>query len=123
MAEFKPSRVTGAIDVSAQPASIIVVGNQPLVSAATETTIATMTANGFDHVTRISCSGDDYATWRLYINTVLVETKKANGYEVEFQWDNPLSLTSGNVLDVKVEHGLTGEQLSFDATIYGFNGV
>ena len=81
-----------------------------------------MTANGFDHVTKISCSGEDYAEWRLYVNSVLIETKRG-GFNVEFQWDNPLSITSTNVLDVKVLHKITWDSLTFDSTIYGFNGV
>ena len=120
MSDFKPSQVTGEIDVSSQAASIIIVGQQTLVGASTITTVATMTANGFDHVTKISCSGQESALWQLFINSVLVDTKRG-GLNIEFVWANPLSLTATNVLDVKVTHFYTGETPTFDATIYGFS--
>ena len=123
MAEFKPSKITGDIDVSAKSSSIIAIGQELLVSATTVTTIVSMTANGFDHITKISCKGDDYAIWTLFVNSVQFDTIKLSKYSVDFQWDNPLEFAAGNIIDVKVEHGLTGQQLAFDATIYGFSGV
>jgi len=122
MADFRPSfrKVEGTIDVSSQASSVIVVGQQTLVGVNTLTTIATMTANGYDHVTRISCSGQESAKWQLFINSVLIETKRG-GLNVEFNFRNPMVLTATNVLDVKMTHYYTGETPTFDATIYGFS--
>ena len=122
MADFRPSfrTVSGFVDVSAQASSVIVVGQQTLVGVNTLTTVVTMTANGYDHVTKISCSGDESAKWQLFVNSVLVDTKRG-GLNMEFQFSNPLYLAATNVLDVKVTHYYTGETPTFDATIYGFS--
>ena len=87
----------------------------------TETTIATLTANGTRNLTHISCSGDAYAEWRLYINTVKVETQRTGpSYNTEFRWRNPISLATGTVVDIKVIHYYNGETATFDSTMYGF---
>lgn len=81
----------------------------------------TLTANGTRNLTHVACSGDAYAEWRLYINTVKVETKRTGPeYNTEFTWRNPISLTTGTVVDVKVIHYYNGETADFNATAYGF---
>jgi len=122
MADFRPSfrKVTGLVDVSAEASSVIAVGQQTLVGVNTLTTIVTMTANGYDHVTQISCSGQESAKWQLFINSVLVDTKRG-GLNIEFRFVNPLYIAATSVLDVKMTHYVTGETPTFDATIYGFS--
>lgn len=122
MADFRPSfrTVEGSVDVSSEASSVIVVGQQTLVGVNTLTTVATMTANGYDHVTKISCSGEESAKWQLFVNSVLVDTKRG-GLNISFEFSNPLYLTATNVLDVKVTHYYTGATPTFDATIYGFS--
>lgn len=122
MADFRPSfrTVRGIVDASAEASSVIIVGQQTLVGVNTLTTVATLTANGYDHITKISCSGDESAKWQLFINTVLVDTKRG-GLNVEFLFSNPLFLSPTTVLDVKMTHYVTGETPTFDATIYGFS--
>ena len=121
VADFKPSQVTGDIATVDAPVSPSVVGAVTLVAAATLTTVATLVANGVNRVTKISCSGDDYAKFTLFINTVLKDTRRSGPERnTDFTFESPLTLTSGDVLDVKVEHFLTTDLLGFEATIYGF---
>lgn len=122
MADFRPSfrKVSGVVDASAEASSVIIVGQQTLVGANTLTTVATLVANGYDHVTKISCSGDESAKWQLFVNSVLSDTKRG-GLNIDFEFTNPLYLAATNVLDVKVTHYYTGETPTFDATIYGFS--
>ena len=101
--------------------TIQTVGSQTAVPASTITTLATMTANGSRYVTRVSVSGQEYAKYTLHINSVLKETKRSGpDRSVEFEFDTPLGLASGDVLDVKVEHFVTGQTPDFEATIYGY---
>jgi len=121
IADFKPSYVEGFVDVSSIPASLAAYGTQTLVGANTETTIVTLTANGIRNMTHVSCSGDAYAEWRLYINSVLVETRRTGpSYNVEFVWRNPMSLITGTVIDIKVVHHYVSETATFNSAIYGF---
>lgn len=121
MADFKPSYVEGFVDVSSIPSSIAAYGTQTLVGANTETTVVTLTANGIRNIAHISCSGDAYAEWYLYINSIKVETRRTGpSYNVEFYWGNPMSLITGTVIDVKVVHHYVAETATFNASIYGF---
>ena len=50
-------------------------------------------------------------------------TQKTNEDISNLEFDfksNPLGLSSGDVVDVKVEHFNTGQSLDFEATIYGY---
>ena len=121
MSDFKPSQVTGDIATVDAPVSPSVVGSVTSVGAATLTTVATLTANGVNRVTKVSCSGDDYAKFTLFINTALKDTRRSGtDRNTDFTFESPLTLTAGDVLDVKVEHYHVGDTLNFEATIYGF---
>lgn len=119
--DFRPSQVTGNVDVSSKQASLIAVGQQASVASGSMVTVATMVANGYDHVTKVSCSGQVPARWQLYIDSVLAETIRG-GRNVEFIFKNPFLLETAKVLDIKVTHYHAGETPIFDATIYGFKG-
>jgi hypothetical protein len=102
-------------------ATVQAVGAQSSVPASTITTLATMTANGSRYVTRVSVSGQEYAKYTLHINTILKETWRSGpDRSIIFEWGNPLGLESGDVLDVKVEHFVTGQTPDFAATVYGY---
>jgi len=89
------------------------------VPANTETTVITLTATVDHKIFRISVSGDDYAKYRLYIDTNLVETRRAGPQRtLDFIFNSPLLLTTGQILDIKVLHCFTGDQLDFESTIY-----
>lgn len=87
------------------------------VTATTLTTIVSYTALVDKGVTRISCSGTDYAKFSLVLNTVTIEYQRSGpSRNIEF---GPLKLSATDVLDVKVEHFITGDTANFESTIYG----
>lgn len=97
----------------------ILQGTALLVPSSAETTILTLSATQDHRVVKIACSGCSYARYKIYKNTVLIENKLSSPkYAIDFEFDYPLKLVSGDILDVKVEHFFTGEQLDFDSTIY-----
>jgi hypothetical protein len=121
MVQFQ-SQVAGDIDVLQAPSNALVVGSVTSVPASTLTTIATYTATvAVKNLTRISCTGQESGKWQLFLDTVLIETKRATpGLDVEFRFGNSLQMSAGSVLDVKVTHFRTGQTPDFDSTIYGF---
>jgi hypothetical protein len=100
------------------------VGSATSVPSSTETTVVTLTANGVNMMTCINVSGDDYAKWRLYVNSALKETMRTgpdrNG---RFYFVHPYTIQANDVVDVKVEHFWAGDNLNFEATVYGFKYV
>lgn len=87
------------------------------VTATTLTTIVTYTAPSAKGVTRISCSGTDYAKYSLVLNTSTIEYKRSGpDRNIEF---GPMKLNTNDVLDIKVEHFNTGLTGNFEATIWG----
>jgi hypothetical protein len=91
------------------------------VSANVETTILTHTATATENVVRLSMTGMENAKYRIYIDTVLAETLRSGpSRNVEMNFIHPLALGTGQVLDIKVEHFVTGETPDFEATIWGF---
>jgi hypothetical protein len=84
------------------------------------TTIVTYTAPSDKQVTQVTCSGTLYAKFQLFLNTVLMETRRGGpDRTVVFEFNNPLTLNSGDILDVKVEQYNVGQTADFDSTIYG----
>jgi len=87
----------------------------------TLTTIVTYTAATDKKISKISVSGTDYAKFQLFLNAVLFETKRSGPERsLDFNFDNPLALSSGDILDVKVTHYATGLLADFESTIYGY---
>lgn len=110
------------VDDSAIPNSVLPLagGSVTAVPDATITTICTFTATGSTKVTRISCSGTIYGSYRLFLNTVLIETKRSSpDRSIDFSFSSPLQLNLSDILDVKVTHYYTGHLEDFDATVYG----
>ncbi len=107
----------GALGVSVQA---IAASAQVNVPDGSLTTIVTHTAATTQKVTRVSVGGTDYAKFQLFKNTVLIETRRSGPERViDFRFDVPLGLASGDILDVKVTHFNTGVLADFEATIYG----
>lgn len=99
--------------------SDVLQGSAVLVPSSSETTILTLNALQSHRVVKISCSGDSYAKYSIYKNTILTETKiSAPNYAIDFKFDYPFVLEIGDILDVKVEHFYAGDQINFDSTIY-----
>ena len=110
------------VDDSSTPSAVapLASGSITVVPDSTEATICTYTASQSTRVTRISCSGTIYGSYRLYLNTVLIETKRSSpDRSIDFDFSRPLQLNSSDILDVKVTHYYIGHQEDFDATIYG----
>lgn len=83
------------------------------------TTILTLTASQDHKIMRISCSGTDYAKYQLFIDTVLIETKRSSPERsIDFIFPSPLLLNNGQILDVKVTHYYVSELANFESTIY-----
>ena len=124
MVEFRPSKVTGSISVDGVAlSSSKTTGSATNVPATTLTTILSKTADAsFSNISIISVSGDDYAKFTLVVNGGTIDTRRT-GPDRNLTFDftsNPLSLTAGDVVDIKVEHFFTGDLLDFEASVYGY---
>jgi len=80
MSDFKPSKVTGDLGVTIDQINtnnaVLVTGEVTDVSADTETTIATVPANGLKYITKIICTGVENARWDVYIDSTRKMTKR-----------------------------------------------
>lgn len=86
-----------------------------------QTTIVTYTVIADTRLSKIVVSGTDYAKFELFKNAVLVETRRTGPERnLDFNFDNPLMLSTGDVLDVKVTHYNTGVLANFESTVYGY---
>lgn len=86
----------------------------------TLTTILTYTAVVTTRLTRIGVSGTDYAKFQIFLNTVLIETKRSGpDRSLDFIFTSPFGLVIGDVLDVKVTHYAPSVLADFETTIYG----
>jgi len=100
---------------------LLVRGVQSSVPASTLTTVATLVANGVRFVTKVICSGQENAKWELYIDSVVVATKRG-AYTIDFDFvATPYRIDDGSAMDVKVTH--EGTSADFDASIIGFDRV
>jgi len=118
--------VTGDVNATIEGVSLISFvtgGSAAGVADTTKTTILSATYSAsFNNIALISCSGQDYAKYYLTLNTVDIDIRRSGPERnVEFDFkSNPLGLSSGDIVDIKVEHFFTGESLDFEATIYGY---
>lgn len=111
-----------AADDAAAPVSVAPLASAGITSvpASTLSTIVTYTAVAATRVTRIGVSGTDYAKFQLFLNTVLIETRRTSPERsIDFLFDVPLGLSTGNILEVKVTHYAPGVLADFESTIYG----
>ena len=120
------AEVTGDVNATIEGVSLISFvtgGTATLVPATTKTTILTATYSAsFNNIALISVSGQDYAKYYLTVNAADIDIRRsgpARNLEFDFK-SNPLGLSSGDVVDIKVEHFFTGDLLDFEATIYGY---
>jgi hypothetical protein len=138
MSFFKPSRVTGDITATGDPANplyVVVdgisvvtfntVGSVTNVPVTTKTTILTQAfvATTFENLVMISVSGGDYAKFYLTLNGSDIDIRRS-GPDRNLQFDftgAPLALSPGDIIDVKVEHFVPATLLDFEATIYGYD--
>jgi len=95
------------------------------VPDATKTTILTQAfvSGTFEKLVLASVSGEDYAKFYLTINGTDIDIRRT-GPDRNLTFDftgAPLALTTGDVIDIKVEHFNVGDLLDFEATIYGYD--
>ena len=101
------------------PINNIVTATIGLVPDNALTTILTLTALQKHKISRIACSGEDYAKYQIFIDSVLVETRRSSPERtIDFNFTPTLLLNIGQILDVKVTHFYTGDLGSFESTIY-----
>lgn len=111
-----------AADDVAPPATVSALASDDATSVpnGSLTTILTYTAASDTRLTRISVSGTDYAKFQIFLNTVLIETKRSGpDRSLDFAFTAPLGLVAGQILDVKVTHYAPGVLADFESTIYG----
>jgi hypothetical protein len=111
-----------AADDVAPPAQVSALASSGVVNTpdGSLTTILTYTAVAAARLTRISVSGTDYAKFQIFLNTVLIETKRSGpDRSLDFIFTAPLGMDASDVLDVKVTHYATGVLADFESTIYG----
>ena len=106
-----------------QPALNIIRYNEAtLVTSNNLTTILTFTATQDTNISLLTCSGEDYAKFQLFIDTDLIATKRSGPKRnVEWNFNAPLLLSNGSILDIKVTHWYTGEALNFESTMYAYD--
>lgn len=95
------------------------------VAESTKTTILTQAfVDGtFENLVIISVSGEDYAKFFFTLNGSDIDIRRT-GPDRNLVYDftgAPVSLVSGDIIDVKVEHFNVGETPDFEATIYGYD--
>ena len=102
------------------PVTVMAKNSAVDVPADTRTTVVTLTAAVDTYVTKIVGSGDDHAKWVLVVDTVDQNFKNSDDYGREWDFTHPWKISSGSILDLKVEHPIDGEQLDFAGTIWGY---
>jgi len=89
------------------------------VAASAKTTVVTITAAVDTYITKIIGSGHDYAKWYLVLDSVDQNIRRSD-YDKSWNFTNPWKISAGSVLDLKVEHFITGDTLDFEGTIWGY---
>lgn len=111
-----------AADDVAPPAQVSALASDDATSVPDNslTTILTFTAAADTRLTRIAVSGTDYAKFQIFLDTVLIETRRSGpDRSLDFAFTAPLGMAVGQILDIKVTHYATGVLADFESTIYG----
>ena len=99
------------------------IGSLTSIAPSTKSTIVSQVyiLGTLENVAMLSVSGTNYAKYFFAINGVDVDIRRT-GPALNLTYDftgAPYALSSGDVVDVKVEHFNAANQ-DFDATIYGY---
>jgi len=114
--------VAHSYQISQNELNLIKYAEAENVPSSTLTTILTYTATADTYISLITCSGQDYAKFELYIDTILIATKRTGPKRnTEWNYSNPLLLSAGSILDIKVTHYYTGDLSKFEAALYASN--
>lgn len=111
----------GGTDV-ATPSTVLVKNIAASVPASAKTTVVTLTAALVDrYITAIFCSGMEYAKWFLVRNSAdEIVQRTGPDRDQPFNFTSPWKIPAGDVVDVKVEHFVTGETPDFEVSIMGY---
>ncbi len=91
------------------------------VAATVKTTVLTISAVADTYITEVVCSGMEYGKWFLTVDSVDQMIRRGgSNRDVIWEFVNPLKVSSGSVLDVKVQHFVTGETPDFESTVLGY---
>jgi hypothetical protein len=107
--------VRGGSDFS----TVLAFAEQSPVASNSETTILSYTATANTRLMGVGCSGDVSALWKLYVEGDVIQVKRGDGRNVEFDFVYPLQLLDGETLEVKVTHFKIAETPSFESTLFG----
>ena len=122
MADFKPSQVSGDLEVTQEVEKVLADGAVS-VSTGVQTTIATFTATAGDkNVTKITGAAEFAGEYQVFKNTVLKETLYSGGgggLNVKFVLQN-WGLAAGDIIDVKYTHSYVAKTPTVYGTIWGF---
>jgi hypothetical protein len=101
--------------------SVLSVGETGAINAETLTTITSYAAASDIQLSKVSCSGEGAADFTLWIDTTQIDIKRSDTLDLdkEFKFDDPLPVSSGSVISIRVYHHATGKTKNFNATIYG----
>jgi len=113
--------VTGGSGAVASPASILAKAVASSVAATVKTTVVTLSAAQDTYITEIIGSGMEYGKWFVVVDSV-DQAVRRGGSDRDVVWTfvNPLKIDSGSVLDLKVQHFVTGQTPDFEGTIMGY---
>jgi len=104
------------------PSTVLAKNIASAVPVSTKTTVVTLPAAVTDrYITAIFCSGMEYAKWFLVRNSAdEIIQRTGPDRDQPFQFASPWKIPAGDVIDVKVEHFVTGETPDFEASIMGY---
>lgn len=111
-----------AADDVAPPAQVSALAYDDVTNVpdGTLTTILTYTAAAATRLTKIVVSGTDYAKFQIFLDTVLIETRRSGpDRSLDFTFTAPLGMAIGQILDVKVTHYAPAVLADFESTLYG----
>jgi hypothetical protein len=125
MVFYKTSQITGDVDVSGSVGlsrlDLIRFTETTIVAANTLTTILSFTAIATTNIALLTASGQDYAKYDLFVDSVQIGTKRSGpSRNVEWSFQMPLALDIASVLQIKVTHFYTAETVDFEAGMYAF---
>jgi hypothetical protein len=103
------------------PSTVLAKNIATAVPVNVKTTVVTLSAVADKYITAIYGSGMENGKWFLVINSADQIVRRAGPERDKiFEFPSPLKITAGSVLDIKVEHFVTGETPDFECTILGY---
>lgn len=104
------------------PSTVLAKGIATAVPPTVKTTVVTLSASASDrYLTAIYCSGMEYGKWYVVRNSSdEIVQRGGPDRDQPFEFMSPWKIAAGDVVDVKVEHFVTGQTPDFEVTIMGY---